>query len=113
MYSNKKGGKENREEVYFKCIILEGKKLKNVITFIIDFLNAVSKYETDEKVYKKLVSHGLPQCIKKEALIAVLCKYDFEPTTKYHEFPLIKRDDIKNNISNYDFGLKIFKSKKI
>ena len=105
MYSNKKGGKENREEVYFKCIILEGKKLKNVITFIIDFLNAVSKYETDEKVYKKLVSHGLPQCIKKEALIAVLCKYDFEPTTKYHEFPLIKRDDIKNNISNYDIPM--------
>ena len=56
----------------------------------IDFLVAISKYETAEKTYKKLVSHGLPQNIRKEALIAILCKYDFEPTTKYHEFPLLR-----------------------
>lgn len=105
VYSNKKGEEEKKEGVCFKCIILKGKKLKNVITFIIDFLDAVSKYETEEKVYNKLVSHGLPQCIKKEALIAVLCKYDFDPTTKYHEFPLIRRDDIKNNLSIYDIPM--------
>lgn len=73
----------------------------------LDFIDAIVKYDFSEKLFTKLVSHGLPSKVNKESLIAVFSSYDYQRKTHFCEFPLVKREFVKDNISIYDIPLFI------
>lgn len=73
----------------------------------LDFIDAIVKYDFSEKLFTKLVSHGLPSKVNKESLIAVFSSYDYQRKTHFCEFPLVKGEFIKDNISIYDIPLFI------